>query len=299
MAEKSRCPTKDQLENVMRGKADLSDVERISNHVESCPECEQTLQQINAADTLGDQMRAEAKRVDQPIEAAVRNLIEKVRVRSKPLSESTAAFEGNLPRTDGTLGFTKSEAGCEVDHDLHFLSPSQADGELGRLGEYRVLKVLGKGGMGMVFKGHDPRLDRLVALKVMLPHVAANGTAKERFLREARSAAKLKSDYIVTIYQVGEERGVPFLAMEYLEGAPLDQFLAKGRKLTVTQILRIAKEVTKGLADAHERGLIHRDIKPGNIWLDKAHGGRSKILDFGLARANDDVHVTHGPRRSP
>jgi hypothetical protein len=146
--------------------------------------------------------------------------------------------------------------------------------------------------MGLVLFAHDPHLDRPVALKVMLPDIAANASAKERFLREARAAAKLRSDHIVTIYQVDEDRGIPYLAMEYLEGASLDQFVRDGRKLSLVQILRIGREVARGLADAHARQLIHRDIKPGNIWLDKSHAGRAKILDFGLVSMQDDAHVT-------
>lgn len=275
----------------MSGNAGTAEVESIANHVESCVHCEQTLRQINVDDTLAMQMRTEAGRIDKPADPAVQKLIERVRQRTQTPSDATAAFahDGSQSPLSGADRATSAVTGSE---ELSFLAPPQARDEIGRLGQYRVLKVLGKGGMGMVLKGHDPQLDRLVALKVMLPHVAADETFKQRFLREARAAAKLNSDHIVTIYQVSEDRGIPFLAMEYLEGAPLDQYLASGRQLTLAQILRVAREVAKGLADAHEQGLIHRDIKPGNIWLDKKNGGRSKILDFGLARAHDDVNCT-------
>src|SRR4029077_19218151 len=102
-----------------------------------------------------------------------------------------------------------------------FLAPPQAPDEIGRLGPYRVLDVLGAGGMGVVFRAEDPQLARLVALKAMLPTVATSASARERFLREARAAAAIKHDHIVTIHQVGEDQGVPFLAMEFLEGEPL------------------------------------------------------------------------------
>ena len=108
-----------------------------------------------------------------------------------------------------------------------FLAPPQAPDEMGRLGPYRVLKVLGAGGMGVVFQAEDPHLQRLVALKAMLPALAASATARQRFLREARAAAAIKHDHIVTIYQVGEDRGVPFLAMELLKGEPLDERLKR------------------------------------------------------------------------
>ncbi len=172
------------------------------------------------------------------------------------------------------------------------LSPPKEKDEIGRLGYYRVLKVLGRGGMGVVLLGHDPHLDRPVALKLMLAHVARNAAARLRFLREARAAAKLKSDHIVTIHQVAEDRGVPYLVMEYLEGVSLEQALRQSRALPLSQICRIIREVSRGLADAHQHGLIHRDIKPSNIWLDQAHGGRAKILDFGLTRSQKDADVT-------
>src|SRR5262249_29089717 len=166
----------------------------------------------------------------------------------------------------------------------HLLAPPRAPGELGRLGPYRVLEVLGVGGMGVVFRAEDPELARPVALKAMLPAAAARDSSRQRFLREARAAAAIKHDHIVAVYQVGEDRGVPFLAMEFLEGEPLDVRLAREGTLPAAEVLRLGREIALGLAAAHKRGLIHRDIKPANIWLE-AETGRAKILDFGLARA--------------
>src|SRR5262249_25994152 len=152
----------------------------------------------------------------------------------------------------------------------------------------------------------DPGLRRLVALKAMLPALAGSASAKERFFREARSAAALKHPHIVTIFQVGEDGGVPFLAMEFLEGESLDQRLQRDGSLPIAEVLRIGREVADGLGNAHEKALIHRDIKPANIWLESvvnsplsvarkhscpatADGLRTtdyhvKILDCGLAR---------------
>lgn len=157
------------------------------------------------------------------------------------------------------------------------------DGSLGKLGQYKVLRQLGCGGMGAVYLAEDLGLQRRVALKVMLPNAAADPQSKERFLREARASAAVKHDNVVTIYQVGEDRNIPFIAMEYLAGAPLDQYLAKKGQLTVQQVLRVGQEAAEGLAAAHALGMIHRDIKPANIWLE-APKGRVKILDFGIAR---------------
>src|SRR5262249_3534929 len=113
-----------------------------------------------------------------------------------------------------------------------------------------------------------------------------------RFLGEARAAARVRSDHVVTIHQVGEDRGIPFLAMEFLHGEPLDAWLKPGRTLSPPELLRLAREMALGLAAAHAQGLIHRDVKPGNIWLESVDS-RVKILDFGLARpVVGDVRLT-------
>lgn len=163
------------------------------------------------------------------------------------------------------------------------LAPPQAPDELGRIAHYRVFKVLGHGGMGMVLLAEDTQLERRVALKIILPEYARDPQARERFLREAKAAAKIKHDNVITIYQVGEERGVPFIAMELLKGSSLEGFLDKKGELSIGQVIRIAREIAEGLKAAHVHGLVHRDIKPANIWLE-APKGRVKILDFGLAR---------------
>jgi hypothetical protein len=141
--------------------------------------------------------------------------------------------------------------------------------------------------MGIVLLADDEHLARQVALKVLSPKVAAFPGARKRFLREARAAAALENDHIVAIYQVGEERGIPFLVMPVLKGEPLNALLEREESLAPAHILRLGREVAQGLAAAHDKGLIHRDIKPANIWLERPTG-RAKILDFGLAQTVDD-----------
>ncbi len=174
-----------------------------------------------------------------------------------------------------------------------FLDPPRAPGELGWLAHYRVRRLLGEGGMGLVFEAEDTDLLRPVALKVVRPELAGSTQAAQRFTLEARAMAALKHDHIVTIYQVGQVRGVPFLAMEYLQGMSLYRWFERGRKPSLDLVLRLVREMAAGLAAAHKRGLIHRDIKPANIWLESPIG-RVKILDFGLARSEThDVQITN------
>jgi len=173
-----------------------------------------------------------------------------------------------------------------------FLAPAQSPDELGRLGAYRILKILGAGGMGVVYQAEDLQLQRPVALKAMLPVLAASQAARTRFLNEARHAAAIDHDHIVHIYQVGEDRGVPYLAMQFLRGESLEDRLRREPLLPLKEVLRIGREMAEGLGAAHDHGLIHRDIKPANIWLEGSRA-RVKILDFGLSRAtSSDQHLT-------
>jgi serine/threonine protein kinase len=171
--------------------------------------------------------------------------------------------------------------------DYPFLAAPQEQDELGRLGPYRVLKVLGTGAMGVVFQAEDPHLQRLVALKVVRPDLAASADFQRRFLREARLAASLEHEHIITVYQVGEDRGVSYLAMQLLRGRTLEDRLGRsGSRLALPEVLRIGREIAEGLAAAHAQGLVHRDIKPANIWLEETRG-RVRIVDFGLARGSE------------
>ncbi len=175
---------------------------------------------------------------------------------------------------------------------FEFLDPPQQPDELGRLGNYRVLRPLGSGAMGTVFEGEDLGLLRPVALKVMNTRLATDSESRQRFLREAQATAALEHDHIVHIYEVGQHHGLPFLAMQRLRGETLAARLARPPRLPLAEVLRIGREIATGLQTAHERGLVHRDIKPSNLWLEAGHG-RVKILDFGLARnAADDAGLT-------
>jgi hypothetical protein len=201
--------------------------------------------------------------------------------RTLPPSESSGVSSPD----SGTLTHAPAATPAAAELDLaQVLRPPQGPEELGRLGNYRILGVLGSGGMGAVFKAEDLQLRRLVALKAMLPGIAASPANRQRFLREAQAAAAIEHDHIVPIYQVGEDRGIPFLAMQLLKGESLDDRLRREPRLPADEVIRVGRETAEGLAAAHAQGLIHRDIKPANLWLE-GERRRVKVLDFGLARA--------------
>jgi hypothetical protein len=172
-----------------------------------------------------------------------------------------------------------------------FLAPSQQPGSLGRLDHFEILEVVGRGGMGVVLKGFDEKLRRVVAIKVLAPELAASGTARQRFTREARAAAAVSHEHVVTIHAVEEGHRPPYLVMQFVDGASLQAKLDEGGPPGLREILRIGLQTAEGLAAAHRQGLVHRDVKPANILLENGVE-RVKLTDFGLARAADDASLT-------
>jgi serine/threonine protein kinase/Leucine-rich repeat (LRR) protein len=279
--------------------------EEIAEHVEQCVSCESAVLTLEGApDTVISALRKPAPADPVMAEGACQRAVEKIQALADSVVEARGVLETPVPP--------------DSDVSLDFLAPAKTPDELGRLGSYRILKKLGAGGMGIVFLAEDVQLKRQVALKILHPEVAVRRGARERFLREAQAAATLEHENIVTIFQVGEESGVPFFAMQLLKGMSLEDYLWRGESakppglLSVPQILRLVRQIARGLAAAHERGLIHRDIKPANLWLEDrseprptGSGGAAnpslsvgaltnvKILDFGLARpVADDARLT-------
>jgi hypothetical protein len=193
------------------------------------------------------------------------------------------------------LAGQRPESGAEPGGDertlLAGLGLTGAPGRLGRLGPYEVLEVIGRGGMGVVLKAFDLALRRVVALKVLAPQWAASATARQCFVREARAAAAVRHDHVIDIHAVEEAAGLPYLVMEHVTGGSLQERLDRGGPLTSAEVARIGAQTAAGLAAAHARGLVHRDVKPANILFDETTG-RVKLTDFGLARAAEDAGLT-------
>ena len=177
------------------------------------------------------------------------------------------------------------------DADLGFLQPPGRPDALGSLGHYEVLEVIGRGGFGIVFRAFDKTLERVVAIKVLAPEMAATSPARKRFLREARAAAQVRHENVVQIHAV-EEQPLPYLVMDFVQGETLQQLLDRTGPLDAAEVVAIGRQVAEGLAAAHAAGLIHRDVKPANVLIEGGPRPRAKITDFGLARAADDASVT-------
>ena len=202
--------------------------------------------------------------------------------RSLPTRSTPARTAGSRPATPTTRSA--------------FLAPPRRPDSLGRIGHYEVLEVLGQGGFGIVYRAFDEVLQRVVAVKVLAPSMAATSPARKRFLREARSSAQIQHENVVHIYAV-EEQPLPFLVMEFIPGETLQQRLDRTGPLDVPEVLRIGRQIAEGLAAAHAKGLIHRDIKPANILIESGPPVHVKITDFGLARAADDASISQIRRR--
>jgi hypothetical protein len=273
MHDQPPCFPASVLLEFVEGKVFEPQLSELARHLETCVLCQGLADTLSPSDNLVETLRSHAPAADRIAQTAPRLLIEKIK--------------------EIATVYPHHEAGRAFD----FLGPPQTDDELGRLDHYRVTKLLGRGGMGLVFQAEDTRLGRQVALKVMSPRLAADPSASARFLREARATAKLHGDRIATVFEVGQTAtGIPYLAMELLAGQSLADWLLSGDKPTTAQIVHIAREIALGLAEAHDCGLVHRDIKPGNLWMQTAADGttRIKLLDFGLVRARlDDSHTTH------
>ncbi len=195
----------------------------------------------------------------------------------------------------------KPAVAAEATPIRQYLDQCALPGTLGKLGPYEILEEIGRGGMGVVFRAHDPKLQRIVAVKALAPELARLPSARQRFLREARAAAAVSHPHVVTIFAVegteeaslGTERTtLPYLVMECVVGQTLHDKIKRVGALKVEEIIRISRQIAEGLTAAHKRGLIHRDIKPANILLENGVE-RVKITDFGLARTTSDGGITH------
>ena len=258
------CRSSDHLLALLQGSLEPDAETDLQTHLDDCLSCRQQLEQIAADPAIWNEA-------------------------SQFLGEEFS----------NELSFANAANDCERDNRLPLqvrqvietLSPTDDPAMLGRIGGYEVFGVVGAGGMGVVLKAHDRALDRVVAIKVLAPHLANSGSARQRFAREAKAAAAVIHPNVIAIYGVSNEESLPYLVMPFIGGSSLQRRLNTQGALPVAEVLRIGHQIAAGLAAAHSQGLVHRDIKPANIMLDDGVE-RVSITDFGLARAVDDASMT-------
>ena len=268
------CPDRAEFVEFLSGSLEEAQLERLVSHLSECDACGDTVRSLSVNDTLHDLIRqgGDSHEASPPEIGGVLQRLEH-------LAAADSGLEIVPPeRSASDFSNRVHEVEC-------LLEPRQSEREIGRLAHYRVLRLLGAGGMGVVYQAEDKQLQRLVALKILRPSLGIK--ARERFLQEARLAAAMEHDNVVTIYHVGSHGPLAFLAMQWLDGETLEDRLKRESKIPESDAREIARQVATGLEAAHAKKLIHRDIKPANIWLE-ADRQRVRILDFGLAQAVDD-----------
>jgi serine/threonine protein kinase len=236
-------------------------------HVRGCAHCRARLKEYGDDAELREWLpRARGVPSGPPHEPALQRVLEQLRVSPPQPAVKNASLAGR--------------------EGPSFLAPPQQEGDLGTLGPYRIETELGRGGMGIVFRGFDTDLQRTVAVKVLRPDLA-DEQARARFVREAQAVARVNHDHVVRVYSVvSPPEAPPYLVMEYLGGPTLLELIRSRERLDPREAGAIIAQAAEGLAAAHAAGLIHRDIKPSNIMLDPGTG-RAKITDFGLARIGE------------
>lgn len=203
-------------------------------------------------------------------------------------SERPASSHGSPRPISGLLS---EDDASDADFAVQFLSPGTTPDSLGRLGDIDIREFIGRGAMGIVLRGWQAELSRFVAVKVMSPYLAVSGAARKRFEREAQAAAAILHPNVMPIHSVSSTARLPYLVMPFLACESLQQRLNREGPLPLIEQLQIAVQVARGLAAAHAQGLVHRDVKPANILLERGVD-RVMLTDFGLARAVDDASLT-------
>ncbi len=251
------------LETILRSDQSMEPSEEQLAHVENCTRCQQRIFELAGSQAMW-------QGVKDAISCAASSDQQR-RVPSVTLHHSAIHWSESMAK--------------------QLLSPPTHPEMLGRIGRYEVERLIGSGGMGVVFKAFDTELNRPIAIKLLAPYLANSGPARKRFAREARAAAAVVHQHVVPIHNVETERDLPLIVMQYVSGESLQARIDREGSLELCEILRIGMQIAYGLSAAHQQGLVHRDIKPSNILLEE-DVDRALISDFGLARAADDASLT-------
>ena len=254
------CLTEESMERLAHGKFPAAQLVQIEEHIGSCERCRRMLESASLDSQWNDEV---------------------LPILQTPSDDSGSFVElKDVGHEEPTL-----------ESLLQLLGPTDDPHKFGRIGTYEVVGIIGRGGMGVVFKAFDAALNRFVAIKMLLPQLAISGAARKRFAREGQAAAAVIDDNVLPIYSVAEWQGIPYLVTQYSRGITLQKRILEQGPLELKEILRIGMQTARGLAAAHTQGLVHRDVKPSNILLDGSVE-RALLTDFGLARAVDDASIT-------
>ena len=245
--------------------------DQIETHVAQCSQCQQRLLNFAADDSWRDQFCSSI------VSLSGQAAFNETNTKLFPEDREAVGDKFDLQTINQMLE--------------NVLQPPTHPETLGRLGRYEVEKVIGFGGMGIVLRGFDRELHRPVAIKMISPRLSSNGTAKERFLREAKAAGALLHPNVIGIHDISESNGVPWFVMPLVVGPTLQEVVDKNGSLPAKEVVRIGMQIAAGLSAAHQQGLVHRDIKPANILVDNQIN-RIVITDFGLARREAEESMT-------
>lgn len=289
----NKCPQTEDLRQLLDNKLSNAAQEECTEHLDHCSGCQQKLEEIA---TEGTNLSSVVEHLTQSVPMATSAYWPALR----EIDAAIAQAAGNQKSLHGNAVITPPPSDRDTppktrkkDASLDFLDPPTDPSYLGRLAHFDVMRVLGRGGMGVVLEAFDSKLQRHVAIKVLDPEVAEDELGRQRFCREARSAASVTHENVVAVHQVEKvlEKGIAFLVMQLISGETLEQRMSREKILPLNEIVRISMEAARGLSAAHAQGLIHRDVKPGNILLEPPTN-RVKLTDFGLARITEDVKLT-------
>ncbi len=274
------CPATEELRELLGGLAAGPQHEAWMQHLDYCAGCQAKLEELA---TGGSNLSQVVEHLDRAEPVAQSAYWPAIRAAGQAATIPPPLAPTLAPQSSPKLR----------DGSTSFLRPPSDPAYLGRLEHFDVMRVIGRGGMGIVLEAFDSKLQRNVALKVLDPELAHDETARQRFCREARAAASITHENVVAVHQVEKAAadGLPYLVMQLVAGETLEQRLLREKQLPLKEIVRIGLQAAQGLAAAHAQGLTHRDVKPGNILLEPP-SGRVKLTDFGLARITDDVKLT-------
>ena len=277
--ELEQCPERAQLINYLLGRLPSEDSSFCEAHLAQCDPCEQTVRSLDVSDTLSELAQnglGKTEKLAEEESTVLKQLVGDIAKWSQPpAANKTATFEA---ASDSDL----VDRAAEVQH--FFENGIEAE-DIGRVGKYRIVELLGAGSSGVVYRAIDTQLGRNVAVKFLRPSLGV--VARQRFLTEAQAAAVINDPNVVQIFEVGMEDKLAFIAMQCLPGQTLEQLLNERGSLGNDETRKIGKQITAGLAAAHQAGIVHRDIKPANIWI-CSKTENATILDFGLARILDE-----------